>query len=306
MDNHFSRRGAVLRLAASASAMVGHVAYASPYAAKAKEVAQLEIRTRDYRLDRQSFHTRLLIIGPSPQQSPMAQPPADVREIEFPSGRLHLKAWIGMPKRQPYALPAVIFLHGGFAFGSDDFEMAQPYRDAGFVVVTPTLRGENGQEGTFSMFYDEVEDVLAVAEFVRDQPYIDPAHVYLAGHSVGGTMALLTAMTSSNFKAVASLSGSPDQFTFLSSRWDGVIPFDTTRADEFEMRSPLAYAASLKSPTRLYHGTKEAYFRSSTQRLVAIAQASNLPVDNKELPGDHFGAVPAEIADSIKFFQAHW
>ncbi len=31
--------------------------------------------------------------------------------------------------------------------------MPQPYRDAGFIVMIPILRGENGQPGSYTMFY---------------------------------------------------------------------------------------------------------------------------------------------------------
>ena len=41
--------------------------------------------------------------------------------------------------------------------------MAQPYRDAGYIVMIPILRGENGQPGFYTMFYDEVDDVLGAA-----------------------------------------------------------------------------------------------------------------------------------------------
>ena len=45
------------------------------------------------------------------------------------------------------------------------------------------LRGENGQPGAFSMFYDEVEDVLAAAEYLAKLPDVDPARVFVSGHS---------------------------------------------------------------------------------------------------------------------------
>jgi acetyl esterase/lipase len=44
------------------------------------------------------------------------------------------------------------------------------------------------------MFYDEVDDVLAAARFLANQLGVDPTQLFLAGHSVGGTTALLAAM----------------------------------------------------------------------------------------------------------------
>jgi dipeptidyl aminopeptidase/acylaminoacyl peptidase len=293
---------AALCLSLGLIALAGH----APAAARGGE---LEIRQTDYRQDRANFHTVLKRIGRAPQMAPPLAALPGVKPVEFASGELRLRAWVGVPDfpapNPEGRYPVVIFLHGGFAFGPGDLEMAEPYKRAGFVVVMPMLRGENGQQGAFSLFYDEVDDVLAAAAFVRGLPNVDTGHIYLAGHSVGGTMAMLSGMASSDFKAVVSFSGSPDQIAFCADE-PGLVPFDRRHSGEFEMRSPLSYAASLKSPTRLYYGAQEAFFDASTQRMAKIAQAAGLPVDARKVPGDHFGAVPAEIEDSIRFFRAHW
>jgi dipeptidyl aminopeptidase/acylaminoacyl peptidase len=82
--------------------------------------------------------------------------PAGITAIEFPSGNLLLKAWINPPTNvRKRKLSAVVFLHGGFAFGKEDWDMAQPYRDAGFITLAPMLRVENGQagsQGNFSVY----------------------------------------------------------------------------------------------------------------------------------------------------------
>jgi dipeptidyl aminopeptidase/acylaminoacyl peptidase len=139
--------------------------------------------------------------------------------------------------------------------------MAQPYRDAGYVVMLPLLRSENGQAGSFSMFYDEVDDVLAAAEFLRKQPSVDHKRMFLAGHSAGGTITLLTALTSKLFRATASFDGSPDQqLLFNGSAQRSWVPkevvFDRMDLRELQVRSPLAYARSFKCPARLYYSTE--------------------------------------------------
>src|SRR5207237_1250297 len=114
------------------------------------------------------------------------------------------------------------------------------YRDAGYVVVTPMLRGENGQPGSFTMFYDEVDDVLAAADALAKLPYVDDKHIYVSGHSAGGTLSLLTAMASPRFRAAASFSGSPNQKTF-AQQGQYPVPFDQSNPLEFDLRSPAAY-----------------------------------------------------------------
>jgi dipeptidyl aminopeptidase/acylaminoacyl peptidase len=56
-------------------------------------------------------------------------------------------------------------------------------------VFMPALRGENGLPGDFSGFYDETADVLAAADVLRGQPGVDPARLFLAGHSHGSLLA---------------------------------------------------------------------------------------------------------------------
>jgi len=203
---------------------------------------EVAIQDESYRDVREHFRTKLLKKGAAPQKAPKLKIPNGVSEIEFPSGELRFKAWINRPDaKDAKKLPAVVFLHGGFAFGKEDWEMARPYRDAGYIVMAPTLRGENGQAGDFSLFYDEVGDALAAADYLSKQPFVDSERLFVAGHSVGGTHALLAAMASNRFRAAASFSASPDQVLYCKYGINKAqIPFDTTNAKELEVRSPLA------------------------------------------------------------------
>jgi dipeptidyl aminopeptidase/acylaminoacyl peptidase len=147
--------------------------------------------------------------------------------------------------------PAVLFLHGGWGFDEGDWEHARPFQEAGYVVLAPMLRGENGCPGDFTMFYDEVEDVLAAGKFLGELPQVDPQRVYVAGYSAGATLTMLAAMASNQFRAAAALDGSPNRKTFIFGR-ENEVPFDMSNPDEFRMRSPGDFATSFKCPTRLY------------------------------------------------------
>jgi dipeptidyl aminopeptidase/acylaminoacyl peptidase len=199
--------------------------------------------------------------------------------------------------------PAVVFLHGGFAFGARDWTMAGPYQQAGFVVLMPRLRGENGQPGDFTLFYDEVDDVLAAAEYLALQPHVDPARLYVAGHSAGGTLTLLAAQASRRFRAAASFSGSPDQNLFARTNPEYLV-FDPNNRREFILRSPLAFAASFKCPVRMYYGYQDAYFGPTTEHTAQIAKQHNLDVEAVGVPGDHFTSVGSAMPKSIEFFQS--
>lgn len=259
-------------------------------------------QTEEYAQARRNFQTRLIRKGPAPQHGQRERPPARVREIDYTSGDLRLKAWVSGPPPGGGRRPAVLFLHGGFAFGADDWEQTQPYRDAGFVVMTPMLRGENGLPGSYSMFYNEVEDVLAAADTLGQLPYVDANRLFVAGHSVGGTLTLLAAMTSDRFRAAASFSGSPDQVSWARGQSDKV-PFDPADQREYRMRSPLAFARSFRCPTRLYYGSQEFIFDANSQQTAELARVAGKDVQAISVPGDHFSSVDAAMRQSIAFFQ---
>ena len=152
------------------------------------------------------------------------------------------------------------------------------------------------------MFYDEVDDVLAAAEALADLPEVDSGHLYLAGHSAGGTLTLLAAMSSQRFRAAASLSGAPDQVAFARGRAE-IIPFDRNDPREFQMRSSLAFPQSFKCPVRLYFGNQEIFFRMSSQETARQARSAGLNVEAVSVAGDHFTAVAEELRQCIAFFK---
>lgn len=268
------------------------------------EAAQSSARlpASPYAEARAKFTTHLLRHEPAPQRHGSISPPPGTQEISYKSGELTLKAWVSAPVPRDPRRSAVLFLHGGFAFGEEDWEMTRPYRDAGYVVLSPMLRGENGQSGDYSMFFNEVDDVLAAAAALAALPYVRADHLYVAGHSVGGTLTMLAAMTSARFRAAASFSGSPNQ-----ARWSALqpelVPFDRSDDAEFLIRSPITYATSFQCPTRLYHGTEERAFAAPTRSLAEIAQRSGRNVQVVPVPGDHMSHVAEAMRQSIQFFR---
>jgi dienelactone hydrolase len=256
----------------------------------------LKEHDEDYAEARKAFRTRLLFSEPSPQEfDPAYSPPG--RKMHFRSGDLSLVAYVDPPPADGQPRPAVLFLHGGCAFGDGDWEMPQPYRDAGFIVMTPVLRGENGQAGTFTLFFDEVDDVLAAADALAGLPYVDKDSIFVSGHSAGGTLATLAAMASDRFRGAASLSGNMNQ-TLIAD----FAPFDTSQDVEFEMRSPISFPGSFKCPARLYYGNQEPTLAADTEQTARSASARGLDVAAESSPGDHFSSVPASIQKSIVFF----
>jgi dienelactone hydrolase len=267
-----------------------------------QEVEDLELQAQDYAEARKTFQTKLLATGPSPQPAPpVIQIAPGIQTVKYSSGGMQLTAYVDPAPADGGQRPAVLFLHGGFAFGDDDLVMPQPFRDAGFVVMVPILRGENGQPGNFTLYYDEVEDVLGAAESLAELPYVDPNRIFLAGHSAGATLAQLASMTSNKFAAAASFSGLCNEHTQTDF---SLIRFDASNEAEYQMRSSQAYATSFKCPIRLYFGDQEGWIVSQTNSTVDRAKLAGIDIGSEMVPGDHMSCVPESIRRSIQFFKA--
>jgi dipeptidyl aminopeptidase/acylaminoacyl peptidase len=263
----------------------------------------LELQKEDYARVRSEFQTKLVKKGPAPQAWEPPHLSTRVTQVEYPSGGLHLTAYLNRPGDKETQLPAVLYLHGGWAFADEDWDQAKPFRDAGYITMMPLLRGENGQPGTFTMFLEEIDDVLAAADYLATLPFVDAKQIYVAGHSAGGTHTLLTAMASDRFRAAASFSGSPDRIDFVKHGWMKSVPFDQSDVREFQVRSPVAYARSFKCPVRIYYGSRETVFRNSSIRTALLAKQNGLDVEALCVPGDHYSSVPEAMRQAIEFFQ---
>ncbi len=287
-------------LAGIAAGAVSRTAFAAA-SFPAPDVLPLE--RQDYAQVRQSFKTHLLRKGPSPEISaPLGTPPG-ARRVTYPGGpdgSIPLIAWLSHYQPSKKLKPAVIFLHGGNATGDGHWELMKAYWEAGFVVMLPSFRGENDQAGNYSGFYDETSDALAAATYLENLPGIDRNRFFVAGHSNGGTLTLLAAMTR-KFRAAVPISAGVSAWRYFG-RYTDEIRFDPENSREFVMRSSVCFAPSLKCPTLLLRGSEERPFDKDHQLLVERAKSVGVSIDKQLLPGTHNGVVPGAVAESIRFF----
>ncbi|MDS7596433.1 alpha/beta fold hydrolase [Agrobacterium tumefaciens] len=285
----------------SAAALLGSGARAAMPAVPTPEVLPLE--KQDYAEARRRFHTHLLRKMPAPEKSSVLGTPPGAERVTYrggPDGSIELVAWLSHSQPSKTLKPAVLFLHGGNATGDGHWALMKPYWDAGFVVLLPSFRGENGQSGNYSGFYDETSDALAAATYLENLPGIDKKRFFIAGHSNGGTLTLLASM-SRNFRASAPMSAGVNSWRYFN-RYTDEICFDETNEMEFIMRSSVCFGPSLKCPTLLLRGTEERPFDADHQLFVERAWTSGFRIDKKLLPGTHNGVVPGAVDESIRFF----
>ncbi|NTJ41588.1 S9 family peptidase [Agrobacterium larrymoorei] len=288
----------------SASAGVAAMAL-SPVQAVAELAAPetLPLESDDYAFARERFHTHLLRKMAAPEKSePLGAAPG-ARHVTYPGGphgSIELVAWLSHYEPAKSLKPAVLFLHGGNATGVGHWELMKPFWEAGFVVLLPSFRGENGQEGNYSGFYDETSDALAAASYLESLPGIDRERLFLAGHSNGGTLSLLASMTR-RFRASVPISAGVNSWRYFN-RYSDEICFDGTDPKEFIMRSSVCFGPSLKCPTLLLRGMEERPFDADHRLLMDRARSAGMHISHRLLPGTHNGVVPGAVVESIRFF----
>jgi acetyl esterase/lipase len=216
---------------------------------------------------------------PQPASDPLpAPPPALFQLIRYESVVGPLAAYLTPDPGDGRKHPAIVWITGGDcnsigevwepASPSDD-QTAAAYRQAGLIMMFPSLRGGNNNPGRREGFYGEVDDVIAAADYLANQPYVDPQRIYLGGHSTGGTLAMLVAETTDRFRTIFSFGPVEDVRNYGGQ----FLYHDTSNARESEVRSPGRWLNSVKSPLFVLEGVTGGNIGS----LRAMAGASKNP-----------------------------
>ncbi|MFN8706757.1 MAG: alpha/beta hydrolase family protein, partial [Planctomyces sp.] len=239
---------------------------------------------------RAGFRTKLIRQGPSPQEWKAESPPEGVTEITYPSGELQLKAWIARPSGSSEEKhPALVYFHGGFAFGAEDFEVCRDFLKDGFVVMTPVLRGENGNPGQFELFFGEVEDGCAAVRWLAAQPYVKRDQIFAFGHSAGG--GITTMMSLFEDLPLHHCGSAGGLYTAeILSEWSNLIPFDTSDPEEFRQRVLIGNVRDMKRNHFAYLGTDDTITASAVLNSAREVGADSM-LTISQLTGDHFSSL---------------
>lgn len=196
-------------------------------------------------------------------KKPADQPPHQLfLTVQYPASSGDLIAYLSPSPGDGRKHPAIIWITGGdcnsigdvwSAATRDNDQTAAAYRNAGIVMMFPSLRGGNVNPGIKEGFLGEVDDVLAAMKYLEKQPYVDPQRIYLGGHSTGGTLAMLVAECSKRYRAVFAFGPVDDVAGYGQD--SGYVPFDITNKYEDELRSPGFWLHSIQSPLWVIEGT---------------------------------------------------
>jgi len=252
---------------------------------------------------RQAHPTKLLQQGPSPQEYDNTVP-AGVESITYPSNGRTLKAWLMRPTT-PGKHPAVCFCHGGFALGSGDDEAPRAFVNAGYVVMLPSWRGENGNPGNFEFFFGEVDDAKAALDYLAQSPDVDASRLYATGHSAGGTMAMLLAEMDPRLRKAAACGGmaSIRRFVELTKKAPFDAYYDWKDPVENDLRSAGLHVSDLNCPLKLFYGSDERALQSMAKPMLRSAEKAGKQVTLEVIPNaDHSSALEPAVQQMITFF----
>lgn len=240
---------------------------------------------------RQGFQTKLL--GLQSPREPVPEPPSEIfRVVQYDSSVGKLPAYLTPDPKDAKKHPAIIWVIGGDCNSIDDGpwtpqpanndQSARAFREAGIVLMIPSLRGGNMNPGVKEGFLHEVDDLLAAADYLAKQEYIDPERIYLGGHSTGGALVLLTAEISPRFRCVFSFGPAADVRGFSPE----YVPFDATIQKEWELRAPMLWLHCITSPVFVFAGTERDNI-DDLRRMRRMTQNPKIhfhPIEG----GDHF------------------
>lgn len=189
-------------------------------------------------------------------------PPELFSIIKYPTPIGEMSAYLSNSDGSRKKQPAIIWLSGGFPVGGADGsawtevppsndQSAKIYRQMGMVIMYPFLRGSAGNPGFREGFLGEADDVISALKYLQKLDYVDPNRIYLGGHSTGGTLALIVAALTNQFKAVFAFGPVEDPLGYGRNN----ALHDTSIELENRLRAPVNYLSSIQSPTFIFEGS---------------------------------------------------
>lgn len=257
-------------------------------------------------LQRRATPTRVPPSTKSPWAPPALTLDDTMERVRYPSSAGELLAVVARPPSMPVTadtpaekIPGVVLLHNGFALTDDTLSWSRPFVDAGFAVLMPSYRGENGNPGAFELLRGELDDVKAATRFFVDEPDVDVNRLYVFGHSAGGGLVSLLALDPDvPFRIMATSNGLYSAGTFTRWKKDepAKVPFDVAGPhglDERTVRALVPNAHELAQPLTIIVGDEDTWVLKHADAVKVRAPAKMVTVH--VVKGDHMGSLPAAL-----------
>lgn len=239
-----------------------------------------------------------------------------------------IPAWYYRPANAgDSSLPVVVIVHGGpesqyrpsFSF------LAQYLVHNGYAVLAPNVRGSTGYGKAFSHLddverrMDSVADLAHAAQWLQQQPEIDPERIAVYGGSYGGFM-VLAALTNHPdlWAAGVDIVGISNFVTFLENTSDyrrshreaeyGSLAHDR---DFLESIAPMRQIDKIRAPLMVIHGANDPRVPlSEAQQVVDALQQRDVPVEFLVFDDEGHGIVRLQnklqaYPDIVAFLNRH-
>jgi len=201
--------------------------------------------------------------------------------------------------------PLIVLAHGGpTSAARSQLSLAQRFwTSRGFAVVDVNYRGSSGYGRAYRKKLDgqwgiaDVEDCVAVAQFLAERGDVDRQRLIIRGGSAGGFTVLSALALHDTFTAGASLYGvadlealANDTHKFESRYLDSLIGRWPEDAATYAERSPINHLAGFSAPMIVLQGSEDAIVPPNQSRMIVDAlDKRGLPVAYLEFEGEQHG-----------------
>jgi dipeptidyl aminopeptidase/acylaminoacyl peptidase len=193
----------------------------------------------------------------------------DMESIIYSSDGLQVGGLLFSPPHKS-RLPCIIFCHDGMKGISREHRLAGlRLAKAGYVVFSPSYRGEDGCQGEVEIAKGEVRDVLNALTMASHLEHVDEERLALVGTSHGATIALLAAPKSRKIRALVFAYGIADIYKWwrylkksdrlgsdrITLQTYGKGPDD--RPLSFAIRNGVSHVSRICCPVLIMQGEKD-------------------------------------------------
>lgn len=135
-----------------------------------------------------------------------------------------LKGCLTLPTDVSNAVPAVVFVHGSGSSNMDEkVGKLTPFRDLAHGLAAHGIASVRYDKRTFAHAFkllrdksltvtvkeETIEDAILATELLRGDPRIDPANIFIIGHSMGAMLAPRVDKEGGNYRGLILLAGTP-------------------------------------------------------------------------------------------------
>ena len=194
---------------------------------------------------------RVLANTPADYQMPFDDVHVTVTDAGGQKERIHAW-WIPAENSDNRTL---LYLHGSALNIAANINHARRFYRMGFSVLLVSYRGYGKSEGTFPSEAQVYADARAAWTYLVEQRGIDPGHIYIYGHSLGGAVAIQLAVdqpVAAGLIVEAAFTSIPDMARVIPKY--RIFPIDFIVSQHFDSINKVE---RLRVPVLYIHGTDD-------------------------------------------------